>query len=1797
MIIDSQYKVIEKFGEDAWAFTYKVKDIRSEKIYALKLFKKIGPRELYKKFHAKDMHHITKMHHPNLVDVETFGNEGNSIYYLNEYFPGIPLTEFELTSRNQQELYDIIVQICYGLETIYSQNIIHRNIKPSNILFKKTDSTIEVKLLDYGFIATEEKARKKKSKSEHLYIAPEILAGETSSIQSDLYALGVTLYRVLTGEYPYTQTQIHIIAKNPRISLIPQFPRELNRKISDEIESIILKLLEINPKNRYQDPNELIAEINEIQPKEYKISEEWTIINRIIINGYVAREKYANDLLDILDSEEYKNRVISIYSKDGMGKQNTLSLFRFHLLTGKYFIFDYTCSEENQDPFFSLIKEFKTYLKTFDFEKNALSKKFRKFLFGTDFDLYQSKDTDQSLYDDFENAKKIIQILSQKKPLLFIIRYGEYLKQDSINFINYVKDKLKDSPFYILIGTKNRKTVSMLNSDVNIELQPLTLKDTKRFVFHLIHKRLPETFVQELWDKTKGIPRFIKFTLVDLIKNGKIWKDGVFNFKISLRNYKLHEELRGLLKRRIEVMENDIPELRGLSRRISVANMTLTKDLILAILDDIDENKYYFFVKSCIEYEVLVQKSDIYEFAFDEMREDLYNECSSNKIREISLKIIDYYENMKNIDFETLTKLAITAEAAKFSCKVRQYRRKLYQHYKNQQDYYRAFLEICNVILIDYSDSCNVSRVDLVKDLNFLLESAEITGSIKQAVSLVNFNIFPDIFEKFYILGYFYLNLDEYKKSQMNLEKAKLFIHTGLQRIRVTLTEISLNIRLNNLNKIGELLDSLDEKYMPIEYLVSYIDKKSTYLNKLGHPIQSIKFVLDFLPKVHSTNDYFTIMNLGSLYNNLAITHVGLNNLKEANEYYQKAQSLWNSINHKRPLPILHNNLGDLSLKQGDINTAMDHFEKALNLSILLQQPRSTALAYLNYGEMYNKMGEYDKADEFLEKARILAVKLNNIEFLKSVNHNKAILYLKSKSFGEYYQLIQKIDPFVCQNRIDKITPLTKTFFFYLLATGQIKRIKWILHNNAIDFFNTHNEEFYHQIKWTLNDTVSPEERIDNFKKSLIYAEKDKNEFAITILHMKLITFYLQINKIDKAYKHYNKASILAEKNHYKYWKIQIKLMKIELDLTDRTMSKRLMVRELLGYLNEIEENNYYQLKTIALEILIQISNNLSLTKLAQQYFLRYKDHLERISDKLPKEDKRSLLLSKKYFTKKINAFNTVKIQKTSEIWTSERKSLINKLLTLTNPDRIEFHISKIIKEIFPANSFAVAIYNEKNNRYSNLCTSKQKLSQKLDFHQIYIDEALKSDKIVLKTINSNHLLYLPLGSTFMKIGCLIIADNGEYEYQKNEIKQLEMLRLPLTTILVRIKDILATQEDERMMKHLIKLGYEFSYIKDLSTLGEAILKASIKFVKASRGILIRRNIHNNHVYKAIIDKNGIEISNPTNINKTLFMIAEETKSPQYMVSSYQDIITAYAFPIYVKHSFFGTFYLDTENEKSELKINEKYMKMFIDSITFLISQTSFYNEIQNKSKEVSHFDELKRKFVSIVSHELNTPLTAMKKNIVELKNEFSEKSILDLENKLSSFSSKVKDISIYQKYLTSNSKDLLFEKIDVIELIQSQINNIVTRLPESRVIHFKTAFGQNLSYISGDSEAIGIAIFSLIHNAVRHSINNSTIIIGAKHSNFEEEEIDGQDTIVISIEDKGDGFAESKNKYIASSFYEGNDIVSHRSGDLDFHSCSFGLGLSTVYRIIELHQAKIWYKSEPMKGTTFFMAFPILRA
>lgn len=92
MFIDHRYEVLEHLGTGAWANVYKVRDIRSGKLYSLKLFQYVSSDDLYSRFSAEEMHHITRLEHPNLSHTVDFGHVADHIYYISEYFEGKPLT-------------------------------------------------------------------------------------------------------------------------------------------------------------------------------------------------------------------------------------------------------------------------------------------------------------------------------------------------------------------------------------------------------------------------------------------------------------------------------------------------------------------------------------------------------------------------------------------------------------------------------------------------------------------------------------------------------------------------------------------------------------------------------------------------------------------------------------------------------------------------------------------------------------------------------------------------------------------------------------------------------------------------------------------------------------------------------------------------------------------------------------------------------------------------------------------------------------------------------------------------------------------------------------------------------------------------------------------------------------------------------------------------------------------------------------------------------------------------------------------------------------------------------------------------------------------------------------------------------------------------------------------------------------------------------------------------------------------------------------------------------------------------
>ena len=111
--------------------------------------------------------------------------------------------------------------------------------------------------------------------------------------------------------------------------------------------------------------------------------------------------------------------------------------------------------------------------------------------------------------------------------------------------------------------------------------------------------------------------------------------------------------------------------------------------------------------------------------------------------------------------------------------------------------------------------------------------------------------------------------------------------------------------------------------------------------------------------------------------------------------------------------------------------------------------------------------------------------------------------------------------------------------------------------------------------------------------------------------------------------------------------------------------------------------------------------------------------------------------------------------------------------------------------------------------------------------------------------------------------------------------------------------------------------------------------------------------------------------------------------------------------------------------------------------------------------------------------------------------------------------------------------------------------------------------------------------------NAIRFTKDFGTIIIGARHSTFQQEEINGKESIVVYIQDNGIGIPENQLQKIFQKFYELGDIITHKSGSIEFKSSGLGLGLSTAKLITELHQGKIWINSKENEGTTLFVAIP----
>ena len=259
--LSNRYEIIEQVGVGGMSYVYKAYDTKEKHIVAIKILRdELSIDEEFVNKFKSEATACKDIRHKNVVSAYDVVDEDNLHYIVMEYIEGITLNKFikDKGKLSNEETINISLQIANGLSAAHKKGIIHRDIKPQNIVINKDNI---VKITDFGIARAITSTTKNISVIGTVhYISPEQVRNTKVDFRSDIYSFGCTMYEMITGEVPFSgDTPLDIVISHLRTNLKP--PHLINEKIYTSLEKIILKATRMVPLERYQSIEELISDL------------------------------------------------------------------------------------------------------------------------------------------------------------------------------------------------------------------------------------------------------------------------------------------------------------------------------------------------------------------------------------------------------------------------------------------------------------------------------------------------------------------------------------------------------------------------------------------------------------------------------------------------------------------------------------------------------------------------------------------------------------------------------------------------------------------------------------------------------------------------------------------------------------------------------------------------------------------------------------------------------------------------------------------------------------------------------------------------------------------------------------------------------------------------------------------------------------------------------------------------------------------------------------------------------------------------------------------------------------------------------------------------------------------------------------------------------------------------------------------------------------------------------------------------------------------------------------------------
>ena len=332
--INDRYQIIKSIGEGGMANVYLAYDTILDRDVAVKILRgDLSNDEKFVRRFQREALNASSLSHPNIVEVYDVGEDNGQYFIVMEYIEGKNLKDLikkrgKLTTT---EVVDIMSQIADGLSVAHDSYIIHRDIKPQNIMILENGM---VKITDFGIAmamnATQLTQTNSVMGSVH-YLPPEQASGKGATLKSDIYSMGILMYELLTGSLPYKGDNAVEIAlkhlKEPLPSIREQLP-----DLPQSVENIIMKSAAKNPKNRYNDAREMYEDLktclDESRLNEEKYEYEYPELDN---DG----KKFTKQVESAISAEEADDEVeVKEVTDDDIKKENKLLIILASIFVG-----------------------------------------------------------------------------------------------------------------------------------------------------------------------------------------------------------------------------------------------------------------------------------------------------------------------------------------------------------------------------------------------------------------------------------------------------------------------------------------------------------------------------------------------------------------------------------------------------------------------------------------------------------------------------------------------------------------------------------------------------------------------------------------------------------------------------------------------------------------------------------------------------------------------------------------------------------------------------------------------------------------------------------------------------------------------------------------------------------------------------------------------------------------------------------------------------------------------------------------------------------------------------------------------------------------------------------------------------------------------------------------------------------------------------------------------------------------------------------------------------------------------